>query len=394
MPLRSLNFFQMSDDVVYQAQCVAAVVGHFHWQKIAVIYEEKEGFFNGPGAVISLLSDLLRSANSEIEQHWPFPALSALSDRENAVEVTLRKLEGCSTRVFILLQFSLESAVPLFQKAKRMGMMEKGYVWIIADEIANLLDAVDASAKLNNMQGVIGIRTRFPDGTTTAKSFRKFKNNFRRAYGSQYPEEDDENSNPSIFALRAYDAISSIAQALGGDNSQYSLGKKLSENLASIEFRGKSGLVKFKSNGMLEQPPRFEIFNVVSKSYREIALWSPQTKSNGFVIGSTMNIGPIFWPGGLEKVPKGWSWTDVEKPRLRIGVPAGGAFNQFVRVSYDDRGRNETSVTGFSIDVFKQVEKLLPYKLHYKFVPVNGAYDEMVQRVFCKVRIICCTSSL
>ena len=49
---------------------------------------------------------------------------------------------------------------------------------------------------------------------------------------------------------------------------------------------------------------------------------------------SVKELSPVYWPGGLQKVPKGWSSRSEEQP-LQIGVPAKGVFNQFVRVSYD-----------------------------------------------------------
>jgi hypothetical protein len=49
-------------------------------------------------------------------------------------------------------------AIFLFEKANQMGMMEKGYVWIVTDEIASLLDSVDSSITYN-MQGVLGLKT-------------------------------------------------------------------------------------------------------------------------------------------------------------------------------------------------------------------------------------------
>lgn len=69
---------------------------------------------------------------------------------------------------------------------------------------------------------------------------------------------------------------------------------------------------------------------------------------------------------------------------MQIAVPANGVFHQFVNVTYD-QNTNNTSVTGFSIDVFKAAINTLPYDLKYTFVPFNGSYDEMVEKVYNKV---------
>ncbi|MBA0775279.1 hypothetical protein Gotri_010434 [Gossypium trilobum] len=95
-------------------------------------------------------------------------------------------------------------------------------------------------------------------------------------------------------------------------------------------------------------------------------------------------LGPIYWPGGLQTVPKGWTSFefDEDKP-LKIGVPARGAFNLFVKVSYD-QGINGSYVTRFSVEVFEAVVKSLPYRLPYVLVPFYGSYDDMVEQVYSK----------
>ncbi|GMN75221.1 hypothetical protein TIFTF001_056750, partial [Ficus carica] len=296
-PSHSPFLFQMANDIVFQTQCIAAIVGHFNWRKVTAIYELDNGLSTGSG-VVTLLSDSLRSVNTEIEHHRAFPSLSSLSDPKTAIGEELIQLKSKSNRVFIVLQFSLESAVLLFEKAKQMGMMEKGYVWIVADEIASLLESVDSSVKNITMQGVIGLKTSFAD---TTKSFRQFKRRFRRAYGSQYPEEE-ENSSPSIFALRAYDAVAAIAKAVGELEGQVITAKNLSEKLLSIDFRGLGGVIKFK-DGMLAQSPTFKIINMIGKGYREIALWSVDNgfsenlvEKDGTKAKEAYLTGPIYWP--------------------------------------------------------------------------------------------------
>ncbi|KAL5558849.1 hypothetical protein UlMin_035060 [Ulmus minor] len=254
-PFQSTTFFQMANDVVFQTQCIAAIVGYFQWRKVTAIHEHNNGFSSYMGSgIITLLSDSLRSVNSEIENHKAFPSLSSVSNPQTAIEEELKLLKSKSNRVFIVLQFSYESALLLFKKAKQMGMMEKGYVWIISDEIASLLDSTDAAVKLN-MQGVLGIKTSFED---SRKAFGHFRNRFRRFYGSKYPEEE-EHSSPSIFALRAYDAICAISQALRNLQENFTP-KDLSETLLLINFRGLSGKIRFK-NGTLSQSPTFQIIN-------------------------------------------------------------------------------------------------------------------------------------
>jgi hypothetical protein len=154
----------------------------------------------------------------------------------------------------------------------------------------------------------------------------------------------------------------------------------------SSNFKGLSGKISFKNDTLLSELPVFEIINVVGKSYREIAFWSPEFGFSKNVSDQHDNmevLGPIFWPGGLQTIPKGWSCSDEEKP-LKIGVPAMGAFNQFVRVSYE-QDLNRTFITGFSIEVFQAAVKRLPYQLPYVLVPFYDSYDNMVKQVYFKV---------
>lgn len=382
-------FLQMSNHFTLHLQCLAAIIGHFRWRKVTSIYEHKDGFSADSG-LVTLLSDTLKAVNSEIEHHSTFPFLSSLSNPEITIEQELNKLKRKSNRVFILVKSSLELAILLFEKAKQMHMMEKGYVWIVTDEIASLLDSVDSSV-VNNMQGVIGFKSNFG---STSESFKRFKSRFRRRYGSEYPEEE-EYSNPSIFALRAYDATWTIAQAMEKSQGKIT-SKDLSEIILSSNFQGLSGKIRFENNE-LWQLPSFQIINVVGNSYRKMAFWSPEfgfsenrNKGNGVNINTGSSplkeLGPVYWPGGMQTVPKGWAICDADKP-LKIGVPARGAFNQFVRVS-SVQGQNGTCVTGFSIHVFEAVVKRLPYNLPYVLVPFYGTYDDMVEQVYHKVRFV------
>ncbi|OMO78932.1 Extracellular ligand-binding receptor [Corchorus capsularis] len=380
LPNRLPFFIQMANDIHIHLnfQCIAAIVNNFKWRKVTAIYEHNNEFLTDSG-LITLLSDSLRAVSSEVEHHLAFPPLASLSDQNATIEEELRKLKSKSNRVFIVIQSSLQFAVLLFEKAKEMGMMEKGYVWIVTNEIASLLDSVDSSV-LYNMQGVLGFRTNFVE---SSKSFRQFKTKFRKKYGIKYSEEE-EYSNPSIFALRAYDAAWTIAQSLEKTQAN-ATSEELLNQILSSNFEGLSGRIRFENSTLLQQGT-FQIINVVGKSYREIAVWSPELgfSENFDKLGnnSMKDLGPIYWPGGLQTVPKGWTSVAEVKP-LKIGVPAKGAFNQFVKVSYD-QDKNGSYVTGFSIEVFEAVVKRLPYQLPHDFIPFNGSYDDMVKQVYSK----------
>jgi len=357
------------------------------WKKVIVIYELNNDFSSDPGILLSL-SYSLRLVGSEIDDHLAFPSLSTLSNPEYTIEEELNKLKRKSNRVFLIVHSSLEFANILCEKANQIGLMEKGSAWIIPNEVAGLLDSVNSSV-IFNMQGVVGFKTHFMEMNET---FRKFKFKFQRMFALEYPEED--NINPSIFALQAYDATKAIAEATNKLlQGKFSL-EQFSENMLSSKFDRPSGNT-FSKNGQLLQSPTFNIINVIGKSYREMAFWSQTLGfTKNFISHQVMEttktnsdsngvFRTVYWPGELQLVPKGWTLSNKERS-LKIGVPSHGAFNQFVNVTRD-KLMNKTFITGFSIDVFKAVG-LLPYDLQYKFVPFNGSYDEMVDQVYNKVR--------
>ena len=229
-------------------------------RKVTAIYEQSSSSLVD-SELVTILFDALKVVNSKIEYHSAFPSLSSTSNPDITIEQELNKLRIKNNRIFILTKFSLELAILIFKKANKMGMMEKGYVWIVSDEIASLLDSVDSSV-ISNMQGVISFRTNF---VKTGKYFKRFKSSFRRKYKSIYPEEE-ENSNPSIFALRTYDATWAIARAMikseGNPTS-----KEVSRKILSSNFQGQSDKIRFKDNEM-HQLPLFQIINILVTEIR------------------------------------------------------------------------------------------------------------------------------
>nr|KYP40593.1 Glutamate receptor 2.5 [Cajanus cajan] len=366
------HFIQIGDDIKIHMQCITTIVGEFKWRKVTSIYELNNGFSYDPGTLLGLTYSL-RIVGSEIDNHLALPSLSSLSDPKATIEKELHRLKSKSNRVFLIVQSSLELANILFEQAKQMGLMENGCVWIIPDGVASLLDSVNSSVILH-MQGVIGFKRHF---TETSEAFRRFKFKFRRRFALEFPEE--ENINPSFFAFQSYNATWAIAHAARESQGKFKF------NLEQL-FRN-----HLSNNSKLQQSHAFNIINVIGKSYRELALWSPAlgfsknlvsqqlTEIMKTNITSNSVLSTVYWPGGLQFVPKGWT-RSTEERTLQIGVPTNGTFHEFVNVTHD-QNKNNTSITGFSIDVFKAVVNALPYDLKYEFIPFNGSYDEMVEQV-------------
>ncbi|XP_045797145.1 glutamate receptor 3.2-like [Trifolium pratense] len=384
---RLKHFIQVGDDINLNMQCIVAIVGYLKWKKVTVIYELNNDFSSDQGRILLSLSYSLKLVGSEIDNHLAFPSLSTLLDPNTTIENELNKLKRKSNRVFLIVHSSLELANMLFEKANQIGLMEKGSVWIIPNMVAGLLDSVNSSV-IFNMQGVVGFKTYFMEMN---EAFREFKFKFRRRFALEYPKED--NINPSIFALQAYDATWAIFEAANKSSSQgkFSL-EQFSAKVLSNKFDRLSRNT-FSKNRPLMQSQSFNIINVIGKSYREMAFWTPtlgfsknifsnqlmEKKNTNNDHDSNGVFSTVYWPGDMQSVPKGWTHSNEER-LLKIGVPSNGAFTQFVNVTHD-KSMNGSSITGFSITVFEEAVKLLPYDLHYNFVPFNGSYDEMVHQV-------------
>ncbi|KZV45173.1 glutamate receptor 2.9-like [Dorcoceras hygrometricum] len=381
-PATTSSFIQISANITYKMQGIAAIVGHFGWRKVITVNEESNRF-SSDYRPTTLLSDALQAVGSSVDYHLAFPRVSSLLDPGPLMENELLKLKNMDVKVFVVMQASVEFARIMFEKAKLLGMMETQYVWIVSDEIGNILDSVGFYA-VKSMQGVVGLKTYFAD---TTEHFRKFHKRFKLKYSKEYPEE--ENSNASLYALRAYDAVKVIANALQQSEGKINESTDFKNHILSSDFEGLSGRISFE-HGLLRRMPNFQIINVIGGSYREAAFWSP---GHGFVAditevdGKDMSSGDrvviglrsLYWPGGKLDVPKGWAMGSKEKP-LRIGVPAKGAFPQFVKVSYDQH-LNRTVISGFSIAVFEAAVRHLPYHLYFQYIPFFGTYDEMLEGV-------------
>ncbi|PSS24600.1 Glutamate receptor 2.7 like [Actinidia chinensis var. chinensis] len=337
------SLVHMASNVTQQLGCIASIAHFFQWRRVVAIYEVDK--FGGDSGMLASLAEQLRNP-----------------------------------RVFVILQSSLSLATHLFKEAKQMGLMGQDSVWIVTDTISSQLDILDNSL-ISSMEGVVGIKTWFSEDS---KYFIKFRRLFKKKFLSKYPEED--NSEPGIHALRAFDGISAITKAvnrLGGNDHHSS--STLLKNILSSNFTGLSGGIRFQ-NGQLGHPPIFTIVNVIGKKYKEVGFWSSKVgfskdldhieeSGEGNSIEAFENL--VTWPGNLRRTPKGWAMPS-ESRRMKIGVPGRTAFGKFVKVISEHE-----RPSGFCIDVFDEVLKIVEKKYHlpYDFHIYNGSYMDLLEHV-------------
>lgn len=360
------------------------------------------------------LIPFLRDALQEVDARIPYRSVISPWATDVELEKELYKLMTMQTRVFVLHMYT-DLGGRLLTKAKEIGMMEEGYVWIMTNVMTNDLSTLRSDySSMDFLQGVLGIKTYVPQ----TKELKDFRVRWRRKFHQENPATDDFGLN--VFGLWAYDAAEALARAVeevGSGNLGYKKannvsndsstdletfgvsknGPQLGKALSRIRFTGLAGDFRLVNRQL--DSSTFEIVNINGNGERVVGFWTPQ---KGLLRNLSLNttsketnlsgsLGPIIWPGDSSSNPKGWEIPTNEK-KLRIGVEIKGGLTEFVEVKHDN-ATNKTEVTGYGIEVFEAVVKALPYSLPFEYVPYakpngesNGTYDDLVYEVHLGVR--------
>uniref|UniRef100_A0A6N2KFA3 Glutamate receptor n=1 Tax=Salix viminalis TaxID=40686 RepID=A0A6N2KFA3_SALVM len=384
--LRWPFLIRMASDGSEQMRCIAALVHSYNWRRVVVVYEDD--VYGRESGNLALLTEALQEVGSEIDYRLVLPQFSFLTDPKDAVQDELKKLQTrTESRVFIVLQSSLPMLTNLFGEAKKEGLVGNDSVWIVANSITSFLDSLDNSV-ISSMEGTLGIKTYYSSNS----SFKKFEALFQKIFKPEYVDED--NFQPGIQALRAYDSIGVITQAIEKLGSNTTSPKMILNSLLESDFIGLSGRIRFK-DGMLSDAPTLRVVNVAGKKYEELDFWLPncgfsdtlyvdegkgrcRNSDGGETSGGL--AGPVIWPGDLTgRDPKGWAMPSAKKP-LKIVVPQRTSYDKFVTFRTD-----EERPVGFCIDLFDKVVMRLNYSLPPVFVGFDGVYDDLVEGVYNKL---------
>ncbi|CAL9056273.1 unnamed protein product [Musa banksii] len=390
-PARAPFFVRTTLNDSSQVGAIAAIVRYFGWREVVPVYEDSE---YGAG-VIPFLVDALQAVDSGVPYRSVIPSAAA----EEEVDKELYKLMTMQTRVFIVHMLPALGA-RFFQRAKNLGMMSGGFVWITTDGITDVLEELDHILRITEaMQGVIAVRPLVERSEDVVNFTARFRSRFRQE------NPTIKAADPSVFQLWAYDTTwattmavenlgpkrSSFRRPQSGDHStdldvigSSESGPALLKAILNTRFKGLAG--DFRLLGGQLQSSAYEIVNVIGNSARVIEFWTPKlgiSKQLDTAVGAGLNS--IIWPGISAAVPKGWEIPTGGK-KLRIGVPVKKGFNQFVNVGWEP-STNRTVVTGYCIDIFKAVMEALPYAVTYEFFPFRpsaNSYDHLIYQVYLK----------
>ncbi|KAJ8535767.1 hypothetical protein K7X08_034168 [Anisodus acutangulus] len=391
---RTKFFVQTAQTDDTQVGAIAAIIKTFQWNQVVIIYEDSE-YGNG---IVPYLSNALQDINAR----FAYKSLIPVSAHEDFILKELYKLMTMQTRVFIV-HVSHSLGPKLFLKAKSIGMMSEGYIWIITSGLMDLLPSMNLHV-VEAMQGVLGIKPLIPK-TSNVESFRLQKTIFDLANPGYKPADI-----MSIFDVWAYDTLWALAMAAEQVGTHYpeasnqdtnssdlfnlpisKTGPKLLKAILTTRFEGLGGMFHLVDGELY--PTSYKILNVVGNGEKEVAVW---TQSQGFKkvgpntsddLYSKEDFSSIVWPGRSRVVPRGWE-VPVRGKKLRVVVAVRPGFEEYLNVIKDSR-TGAVHFSGYYIDVFKSVMAALPYAVPYDFFHFEkpdgscaGSYNDLIYQVF------------
>ncbi|KAJ7525760.1 hypothetical protein O6H91_17G064900 [Diphasiastrum complanatum] len=401
-------FVRLAHSDKLQMNAIADIIHYFGWREVVALYSKDLGLDG-----IDALDDPLSGIGVRIIQK---EGLDPDIDSSGIITRLVQLTQQGSRIIIVHMPASLSRR--FFIEAYNMGMMDTGFVWIVTEATASVLDMIFLDDEfVRSVQGVIGICSDIPE----SPQLQIFKNQWKQSVLS---ETNTTTLAPiSSYGLFAYDSLWTIAKALdnflnqdlnitflpsrrfagdaGGQTDLAKLklfqnGSNLLKNILGANFTGITGQIHFDNRGDL-MGSALKIVNMVGKDAREVGYWnktiglfsaSPSHKEQGtptvLKINNTQALQDIIWPGGSIQVPRGWIFPRTGK-HLVIGVPKKRGYKEFVGVT---QVAENITVTGFCIDVFVAACQLLPYSIDYTFEPygtdATPRYDDLVQKIVTK----------
>jgi ionotropic glutamate receptor len=391
-------FLRMTISDYFQMNAVASIVDYYQWKRVTAIYVDDD---YGRGGV-SALGDALASKRAMISYKAAIPPNS----NSDVISDVLFRANMMESRVMVV-HVNPDTGMRIFSAAHKLQMMAAGYVWIVTDWLAAVLDS-SASRDIKDMshiQGLIVLRQHTPESDVKNKFISKWNTVARNR---------SVTSGLNSYGFYAYDSVWTVARAIdqflnSGQQINFSTdprlhdsngstlrlstlkifdgGEQMLQQLVLTNFTGVTGPVQFGSDRNLVRPV-YDILNVGGSGSHLIGYWSnhsglsvaaPEILYQKPPNTSAQQLYNVVWPGDSTTTPRGWVFRNNGQA-LRVGVPNKASFKDLVS------GRGPDNVTGYCIDVFNAAIKLLPYPVPVQFVTIgdgtkNPSYIGIVRMV-------------
>ncbi|CAH1447138.1 unnamed protein product [Lactuca virosa] len=375
------NLLQIADDETTQFKGIAAMVESFKAKNVIVICEDTE---NGREMATYMAREF-----QEKNIHVTYTSLISTCASKEQVSEELHKLQTMQAMV-VVMHTPASLTTGIFSKAKELGMMDEGYMWIITSKTTNFLDSMDAEA-IKSMQGAVGFRSYFP----ASRKLHNFVSKWRKEHFALDPfmEYKEVDSN----GIWAYDAVYALAMAIEKVHTTLigmssSIRASLLDEMLRVKFHGLGGEFKLMNGRTITKA--MEVVNVIGKGGRRVGFWM---MANGaeFVkeIGkqnSTSNHGleSMIWPGGSTATfPKRRILETNGNKKLRILVPDFGTFPSLLQLTVDPK-TNISGVSGFCGDVFNAAFIALDCGVGVEIIPYpykDGMnYNDLINKIYLK----------
>ncbi|CAN6200762.1 unnamed protein product [Urochloa humidicola] len=371
----------ISDD--FQMNAVASIVDYYQWKRVTAIFADDD---YGRGGV-SALGDALAAKRAKISYKAAIPPDS----NSDVISDVLFRANMMESRVMVV-HVNPDTGMRIFSTANKLQMMGSGYVWIVTDWLAAVLDS-SAPRDLKDMshiQGLVILRQHTPESDAKNKFISKW---------NTVAHNRSVTSGLNSYGLYAYDTVWTVARAIdqflnSGQHINFSTdprlhdssgstlrlstlkvfdsGEQMLQQLLLTNFTGVTGPVQFGSDRNLVHPA-YDILNVGGSGSRLIGYWSnhsglsvaaPEILYQKPPNTSAEQLYNVVWPGNSTTTPKGWVFPNNGQP-LRVGVPNKASFKELVS------SRGPGNVTGYCIDVFNAALKLLPYPVPLQFITIG-----------------------
>ncbi|KAL5225152.1 hypothetical protein ABZP36_011791 [Zizania latifolia] len=385
----------------FQMHAVASIVDYYQWKEVTAIFVDDD---YGRGG-ISALGDAFALKRARIS----YKAVIPPNSNTDMISDVLFRANMMESRVFVV-HVNPDAGMRIFSIANKLRMIGSGYVWIVTDWLAAVLDSSgfgDLKA-MSYIQGLIVLRQHSPDSEPKRKFVSKWNTVARNrsiAFGL------------NSYGFYAYDSVWIVAHAIdqlldsgqqihfspdprlhdsNGSTLQLSTlklfdgGEQLLQQLLLTNFTGLTGRLQFDSDRNLVHPA-YDILNIGGSGSRLIGYWS---NYSGLSVAapeilyekppntsmSAQQLFNVVWPGDTSSKPRGWVFPNNGQP-LRVGVPNKASFKELV-----SRDTGPDNVTGYCIDIFIAAIKLLPYPVPCQFITIgdgskNPNYDDIINMV-------------